>query len=414
MPSYRAGRTALDAMRAHGLRSAIKLASNESPFGPLPSVHSAIAVCQQVNRYPEVSAATLRARIAEHHGIPEAAVSVGAGSAALLWQLAWAFLEEADTVVFPWPSFEAYPLLARLSGAHACSVALDRSAVDVDALATVALRGAKLTVVAEPNNPTGSSLGAERLRDLISRLPESTLVIVDQAYHEFNAARDDALVRDAAERFSNVAVLRTFSKAHGLAALRVGYLVASPSVAEVVQRVAVPFAVNSVAAAAACASLDSQGELCDRVAYVVDQRSRLERRIRNLGLGVPISEGNFVWLPAGVRSSELSASLETAGVVTRAVDGHGVRVTIGTAEDNETFLAALSTSVTSTDVTAGWTFASGPLACRAGALLDADAQPWPRDLRVALALASNRELDAVLAEDASAGEIAVRTRNLIQ
>lgn len=322
----------------------VKLASNESPFPPLPSVRRAIADAAALNRYPDITAASLRARLAEAHGVPTECVVVGAGSVSLLWQIAAAYLDPGDVVVSPWPSFEAYPIMAALAGARFERVPLDGWTADIDAVLRVAEREehAKVVLLAEPNNPTGTAVGAAAVRRLVGGAPAQALVVVDQAYHEFNGRADDDVLRDAACAHANVAVLRTFSKAHGLAALRVGYMVAHPDIATAVQSVAVPFSVNHLGVVAAAASLDEHDALAERVAAVCAERDRLTAALRSRGHEVPDSEANFVWLPLGDDAVAVAERLEAAGVVTRPFPGTGIRVTIGTTEENDLLLQALT------------------------------------------------------------------------
>ena len=338
LPGYVPGRT---------VPGAVKLASNEVSLGPLPSVVSAIAeAAGQVNRYPDSGATALVSALSAKLGVPESHVSVGCGSVTLCQQLVQATCGEADAVVFPWRSFEAYPIITQVVGAQQVRVPLTAAhELDVDALIAAVTPRTRLVFVCTPNNPTGTALTAAQLDRVVDALPADVLIVIDEAYREFV---DDPAVPDGVEYakrawasgHDNVAVLRTFSKAYGLAGLRVGYLVAPADVTEVVRKVFVPFGVNAVAQAAALASLAAQDELLERCAGVVAERARVRDALLALGYDVPPTQANFVWLPLGERTAEFNEHCMGHKVVVRAFVGDGARVTIGTPEENDLFLAA--------------------------------------------------------------------------
>jgi histidinol-phosphate aminotransferase len=343
LPSYRAGRSAADAMAAYGLRMAIKLASNEAPYGPLPSVRAAIdESLSELNRYPAVSAQPLRAELAESLGLEPAAVAVGAGSSGLLWQISAAFLEPGDDVVFPWPSFEGYPILARLAGARPVQVPLRDQTADVDALLEAVTPTTKLVLVADPNNPTGTAVPAGDIQKLVDGLAGRCLLVVDEAYLEFRDRPGNIPPGELLAASRDVIVLRTFSKAYGLAGLRVGYACGDPLLIDVIDRVAPPFVVSSVGQAAAIASLRAEDELGSRIDAVIAERARVTHALCELGWPVPHPQGNFVWLPVRAAAEGLAEALEQRGVVTRCFPGWGVRVTIGEPPENDLFLTHLA------------------------------------------------------------------------
>lgn len=330
-------------MAEHGLDDAVKLASNESALGPLPSaLAAAMAATAAANRYADHRASALRARLAGHLGVDAERVAVGAGSAGLLQQLAVAYLEPgASVVAYGWPPFEAYPIAARTMGAATVEVPLRGEAIDADGLAAIADASWSMVLLATPNNPTGTAVRTAELPRLADALAPSTLLVVDEAYHEFVTDPD---VPDAIALLGdrpNVAVLRTFSKAYGLAALRAGYLVGPPDVVDAVDRVLAPFNVSGPAQAAAIASLDDHDAAMARVAAVVAERERLRDALRHRGIEVPDVQGNFVWLPVGDDAGPLAVALEQRGVVTRPFAGYGIRVTATCAEEGDRFLAAL-------------------------------------------------------------------------
>lgn len=347
LPRYQPGRTAEAAMAEHGIATAVKLASNESPFGALPGVAEAVAdAATGAHRYADHTASAVAERFADRVGVERNRVAVGPGSVGLLQQLALAFVQPGAGVAYPWPSFVAYPQFTTLVAGDAHTASLVRHTVDVDRLLeAVDTHRPRLVLLAQPNNPTSTALRNHELRRLVDGVPDDCLVVIDEAYHEYVTGAD---VPDAIDVFSsrpNVAVLRTLSKAYGLAALRIGFLVADPAVVDVVDACAIPFGVSAPAQAGALAAFEQDDEVRRRCGVVTQERNRVAQELRRRGLGVPDSQANFWWLPAGVESSALAVELERRGVVTRPL-GDGVRVTVGTPDDNEMFLAAVDEVLT--------------------------------------------------------------------
>ena len=354
-------------MEAHDLKSAIKLASNESSYGPLPSAAKAIEdTLGLIHRYPDNAAAELRAALAERLEVESANVTVGTGSVGLLQQLCLAYAGRGDEIVFGEPSFEAYPVLTQLSGATAVPVPLRRQTIGRAAMASAITPATRLVLLASPNNPTGTALRTADLLALADATPDTCLLVVDEAYHEF---ADGADVPDAAKLLGgrpNVVVLRTFSKAYGLAALRVGYMVGPADVIATVNKVALPFGVNAVAQAAARASLEDPMEVLHRAAAITSVRGHLVRELAKRGFITPDPQGNFVWLPAGAAATRLAEALEREGIVTRPFADRGVRVTVGTVEENEAFLAAFDRVSAALNLEADWALPSGEAGKAAG------------------------------------------------
>lgn len=347
-------------MADHDLTSAIKLASNESSFGPLPSAAKAIEdALYRVHRYPDNSAASLRAALAEHLGVEANNVAVGPGSVGLIQQLCLAYAGAGDEIVFGDPSFEAYPVFTQLSGAKPVPVSLRRQTIDAAAMAAAISPATRLVLLASPNNPTGTALRTAELIALADAVPDTCLLVVDEAYHEF---ADGADVPDAVKLLAgrpNVVVLRTFSKAYGLASLRVGYMVGSPDVVATVGKVALPFAVNAIGQAAAEASLDDPMEVRGRGAAINSIRRHMVSQLAQRGFITPDPQGNFVWLPAGTAATPLADALEREGVVTRAFPDRGVRVSAGSLDETETFLAAFDRVVPDLDLGSAWALPCG-------------------------------------------------------
>ena len=333
VPAYRAGRPAPE--------GAFKISSNENPYPPLPSVLAAIeSAAGQVNRYPDFASTALVAALAGRFGVPAEHLAVGTGSVAVAQQVVMAAAGEGDEVVFPWRSFEAYPILVQLSGATSVRVPLAQDGGhDLDAMAAAVTERTRVVFVCNPNNPTGPPVRRAALERFLDAVPADVLVVLDEAYREFVRDRDVpdgmALYRDR----PNVAVLRTFSKAYGLAGLRVGFAVAHEPVAAALRKTGVPFGVSDLAQAAAVASLAAEPELLERVDVLVAERERVLEALRGLGIGVPESQANFVWLGLGERTEAFAAACERAGVVVRAFPGEGVRVTVAEPEASDRFLA---------------------------------------------------------------------------
>ncbi|WP_412515670.1 histidinol-phosphate transaminase [Actinomadura madurae] len=317
-----------------------KLSSNESPHGPLPSVVDAIGeAARNVNRYPDNNATALTEAIAEFCGVPADHVAVGCGSVGMTQMLLEAVAEPGAEVVYAWRSFEAYPLLVSLSGATGVQVALRDETHDLPAMAGAITDRTRLIFLCNPNNPTGTIVRRAEIEAFLDRVPADCLVVLDEAYREY--VRDDE-VPDGLALYGdrpNLAILRTFSKAYGLAGLRLGFLVAHPEVAGAIRKTFLPFSVNSVAQAAGIASLRATGELLERVEGTVKERDRVRDALLADGWTVPPTEANFVWLRLGDRTMDFSAACDAQGVSVRPFAGEGARVSIGSPEENDAFLA---------------------------------------------------------------------------
>ena len=337
LPSYKPGKSAGQAEVEHGAVDAIKLASNESPLVPLASVQAAIvAASTGVNRYPDHGAVALRERLAHKLGLNANQIGVGAGSSGLLQQVLLCYVDAGDEVVYPWRSFEAYPILVQMVGGVSVTTPLnDDLSVDFVALTAAVTPATKVVFLATPNNPTGISESTADIAAFVQSIPDDVIVLVDEAYREFN---DPAAV-DLLPRFRNVVVTRTMSKAHGLAGLRVGYAVGDPEIITTLDKTLMMFSVNLVAQAAALAVLGAQDEVDKRVADIVAERDRVSVALSELGVRTTKTDANFVYLPLGEDTERIGLALEIKGVVTRAFAGDGIRITIGTAAENDRFLA---------------------------------------------------------------------------
>jgi histidinol-phosphate aminotransferase len=337
-PAYKPGKAPVAATgEAH------KLSSNESPYGPLPSVVEVIAEAGgSVNRYPDNGAEALIGAIAERFAVPVGHVAVGCGSVGVLKQLIEAVSDPGSEVLYAWRSFEAYPSLADLAGATSVRVPLRQETHDLAAMAKAITPQTRLVLVCNPNNPTGTVVREQELTEFIDQVPADCLVVLDEAYREY--IRDPG-VPDGINLYKdrpNVAVLRTFSKAYGLAGLRVGFLIGQDAVAEAVRKTMLPFTVSSVAQAAAIASLSAENELLERVETVVKERDRVSAALRADGWTVPDTEANFVWRRLGEHTMPFAQSCDAVGIAVRPFAGEGARISIGTSAANDAFLAMAS------------------------------------------------------------------------
>jgi histidinol-phosphate aminotransferase len=336
LPAYKPGRPAASGAGA----PAYKLSSNENPYPPLPGVLEKVtAAAGAFNRYPDMFCGELTAELADRFGVPPEHVATGTGSVGVAQSLLQATSGPGDEVVYAWRSFEAYPIITQISGATSVPVPLlpDESH-DLDAMAAAITDRTRLVFVCNPNNPTGTAVRRDALVRFLDRVPSDVLVVLDEAYKEFVR---DSEIPDGVELYRdrpNVAVLRTFSKAYGLAGLRVGFAIAHEPVAEALRKTAVPFGVSQLAQDAAVASLRAEGELLARVDALVGERTRVVDALRAQGWTVPETQANFVWLRLGARTGEFAAACGAAGVVVRPFDGEGCRVTIGEKEANDLFL----------------------------------------------------------------------------
>lgn len=321
---YRQGRSAAP--------DAFKLSSNESPFPPHPAVLAAIAE-SQLNRYPDGTAAALRERLAARHGVTVDEIHVGAGSVAILHQLAQATAGPGDEIVHAWRSFEAYPGIVTISGATGIHVPLlPDGRHDMRALAAAVTDRSRLVLVCSPNNPTGTAVSKAEFADFMAAVPDTVLVILDEAYREFVDDPDAVDGIPLLERYPNLVVLRTFSKAFGLAGLRIGYAVGPAYVLDAARSAAIALSVIEPAQRAALAALDHEQELLAGVDEIRHRRDEVAEALRDQGWSIPRSQGNFLWLPTGDRTTEAADVLESHGVVARVFAGEGIRVSIGEAE----------------------------------------------------------------------------------
>ena len=342
LPAYRAGRLPEP---VPGL-TAYKISSNENPYPPLPGVLAAVhAAAERMNRYPDMANTALRTALSNYLGVPMEMIACGTGSVAVLGHIIDAMCDAGDEVIYAWRSFEAYPIAIALAGAFSVQVPLTPDhRHDLHAMAASITETTKVILVCTPNNPTGTIVTDTELREFLAVVPPRVLVVIDEAYLEFGTDPEApdalAILRD----HPNVVMLRTFSKAYGLAGLRVGYAVAHPDIAEALRMTATPFGVNLVAQEAAIASLAARDDLQVRVKELVAERDRVEAALAEQGWVLPPSQANFVWFPLGEQTPAFAAACEEQALTVRPYASDGVRATIGESAACERLL----------EITAAW------------------------------------------------------------
>jgi histidinol-phosphate aminotransferase len=349
---YQPGKPISELAREMGLdeKRIVKLASNENPRGIGPRTRAAIeASLGDIARYPDGNGFELKQALARRYGIDMSQVVLGNGSNDVLELVSLAFLGPGRSAVYSQHAFAVYPLATQARGARPIVVPAKDYGHDVEAMAAAVAGDTQVLWVANPNNPTGTMVPPERLEAFVRRVPERVILVIDEAYNEYLHADLRADMLRLLKRHPNLVVTRTFSKAYGLAGLRVGYALAHPSVADMMNRVRQPFNVNSVALAAAVGALGDMEFVARSYAENLQGMRQLEAGARQLGLDWIPSYGNFVTIRVG-RAAEIYKRLLKRGVIVRPVGGgyelpEHLRVTVGTAEENERFLSALSASL---------------------------------------------------------------------
>src|SRR5690625_1003504 len=327
--------------------SVFKLSSNELPGPVLPAVTSALVdAVEEVNRYPQMYADRLTEAIGARHDVPAEQVLVGNGSVALIELLLRSVCTDGDEVVYPWRSFEAYPILVQVTGASSRQVPVRADGGhDLEAMAAALTERTRAVIICSPNNPTSTALSHRELSDFLARVPRDVMVILDEAYVDFVRQDDPIDSRALLPEYKNLVIVRTFSKAYGLAGLRVGYLLARRRLVAGLRAGATPFGVNGLAQMGALVALQLSDQVRDRVETVVAERDRVIRALREQGWELPEAQGNFYWLPVGEHAVALGDAAARAGVMVRPFAGDGVRVTIGELEANDIVIALARHSV---------------------------------------------------------------------
>ena len=324
----------------------VKLASNENPLGPSPRALEAIrAELAELTRYPDGSGFALKQKLAARCGVNTDQVTLGNGSNDILDLVARAWLAPGLNAVFSEYAFAVYPIATQAVGASGKMVPAREYGHDLEAMLAAIDDNTRVVFIANPNNPTGTWFGPDALEQFLARVPQNVLVVLDEAYIEYAEGDELPDGLDYLARYPNLLVSRTFSKAYGLASLRVGYALSSPQVADVLNRVRAPFNVNSLALAAACAALDDADYLAAGRRANDAGMAQLEAGLRKLGLSWIPSRGNFIAVDFARDAAPINQALLQAGVIVRPVAGYGMptflRVSIGTEQENARFLEAL-------------------------------------------------------------------------
>jgi histidinol-phosphate aminotransferase len=314
---------------------------NENPFAPLPAVRSAlIESIDAANRYPEFLPEQLRSLIAGRIGVADEQVVLGAGATGVALQVLHAVTAPGDRIVMSLPTFDGYPIFAEMARLISVTVPLDQHGHhDLDAMADAASE-AKVVVLCRPHNPTGTMECAEEVERFLRRVPPDTVVLLDEAYIEFVAPEHRIDGPSLVRRFPNVVVLRTFSKAYGLAGLRIGYGFASPELAKTLWTMQLPFGMGITSAVAVAASYDAEAQLRQRIRLITSERRYLQRRIRAMGIYTTDAHANFIYLPQQGRAWR--QAFDAAGLHVRHYPDGGVRITIGGRTSTRAVLAALT------------------------------------------------------------------------
>ena len=341
LPAYKAGQAPVERTDI----TTYKISSNETPFEPPARVREAIeAAARDVHRYPDPFSRRLVQALAQRFDVEPEQIALGTGSVAVVGQLLWAAAGPGDSVVYPWRSFEAYPIWVQMTGARSIQVPLlDDERHDLVAMADAIDETTRVVFVCNPNNPTGEAVRESELRDFLDRVPSDVIVVLDEAYREFIVDPEVPDGLQMARGRENVVVIRTFSKAYGLAGLRVGFAIASPRIAEAIRKTALPFGVSSIAEAAALAALESEPELFERVQHLSQERDRVWRALAEQGWTIHPSHANFIWLRLDDRAEQFAASCEAAGITIRPFPGEGVRISIGETEANDRVIEVAQT-----------------------------------------------------------------------
>ena len=333
LPAYKAGQ--MPAPRTD--IETYKISSNETPFEPPEAVRRAIErAAATVHRYPDPFSRRLTGALARRFDVAQEQIALGTGSVAVVGQLIWAAAGPGDSVVYPWRSFEAYPIWVQMTGARSVQVPLladERH--DLPSMLEAIDDSTRIVFVCNPNNPTGEAVRRDELTEFIDAVPSDVIVVLDEAYREFISDTD---VPDGLDFFhgqNNVVVMRTFSKAYGLAGLRVGFAIAPEPIAEGMRKTALPFGVSSIAEDAALAALECEDELFERVRHLSQERDRVWQALADQGWDIHPSHANFVWLRLGERTQEFAQACDAAGITIRAFPDEGVRISVAEEEAND-------------------------------------------------------------------------------
>ena len=341
---YRPGKPITELERELGIENSIKLASNENPLGPSPAVLAAVSeAAQDITRYPDGNGFALKKALADFYSIEQSQLTLGNGSNDVLELAARAFVSQQDEVIFSQYAFAVYPLVTQAIGAKAVIAPAKDFSHDLDAMATLVTNNTKLIFIANPNNPTGTALAAETIKAFLEQIRDNIIVVLDEAYLEYSDQQTNTI--EWLTEHPNLIITRTFSKAYGLAALRVGYSISSPEIADILNRVRQPFNVNSLALVAAEVALADQDYIAESKRLNAEGMQQLQKGFEQLGLATIPSQGNFIAVDVGQPAESAFQALLQQGVITRPIANYGlpqhIRISIGLASENERCLMAM-------------------------------------------------------------------------
>lgn len=342
---YQPGKPVEDLERELGLKNIIKLASNENPLGSSPKAISVLKNSDDLSRYPDGNGFRLKAALAEYHGVSADQITLGNGSNEILELIARAIVTPQHEVVFSEHAFAVYPLVTQAIGAKSVIVPAKNLGHDPDAMIAAVTGNSRLMFVANPNNPTGTWLNKTDIRKLLESVPQNLIVVVDEAYFDYVQENDYPSCMEWLNDFPNLLVTRTFSKAYGLAGLRIGYGVSHKDLADLLNRVRQPFNINSLALACAEAALSDRAHIEKTVRNNQSGMQQLIDAFDKLGLEYISSAGNFICVDLKQPGRDIYNRLLHEGVIVRPVDNYGLpnhlRITIGRDDENKKFINAL-------------------------------------------------------------------------
>ncbi len=342
---YVPGKPIEELERQYGVKNIVKLASNENPLGPSEAVLAAIAkATKDLTRYPDGNGFILKSALAKKYQVELTQITLGNGSNDVLEIIARTFVSPADEVLYSQHAFAVYPIVTQAIGAKGVIAPARDYGHDLQAMSTLISERTKLIFIANPNNPTGTSLDADELEQFVAQVPLTTLVVIDEAYVEYGDSDADTISWLA--KYPNLIVTRTFSKAYGLASLRVGFALSHPEVADLLNRIRQPFNVNSLALEAATAALNDDAYLAATKKLNDQGMAQFINGFNTMGLSYIPSKGNFITVDVECNGLDIYESLLQQGVIVRPVTNYGLpqhlRVSIGLQTENQRFLEVLS------------------------------------------------------------------------
>jgi histidinol-phosphate aminotransferase len=336
LPTYKAGQRP----QPRGDMVVYKISSNENPFSPPQAILDAIArAALETHRYPDPFSLRLLEALSARFDVPVDRIALGTGSVALCGQIVSAATHPGDEVLYAWRSFESYPIWTQIAHATSVQIPLTKDERhDLPAMLDAITDRTRVIFICSPNNPTGQVVHHDELIEFLDRVPSDVLVVLDEAYREFITDPDVPDGLDIARDRSNVIVLRTFSKAYGLAALRVGFAIAPEPVAQALRKMALPFGVSTIAEEAALAALEVEDELLERVTWLTAERDRVWQALVDQGWELTPAQANFIWMRLGDLTESFAQACSEAGITVRAFPSEGVRVTVAEVEANDRFI----------------------------------------------------------------------------